>query len=227
MFGVSWYDIVINISYLLFLVGFALKDILWLRIVIIIAASVDIIGRAWLAPEPLYSDIIWCSFDVIVNGYQLIMIARERSLLRFTDEEKHLHKMVFRNVPELQYKRLLNIGAWETLPDASVIVKQNAEMESLIVIYEGLAKVEVDGKIVTYLRNGNFVGEMSFLSGNLTTAKVTTLMPTRVLTWKKSVLQELMNKDEDLLMAMHSVFSGDLLAKLTKHTSGTTTVVQK
>ncbi|MBX7156394.1 MAG: cyclic nucleotide-binding domain-containing protein [Candidatus Kapaibacterium sp.] len=227
MFGVSLYDIVINLSYLLFLVGFALKDILWLRIVIIIAASVDIIGRAWLAPEPLYSDIIWCAFDVIVNGFQLVMIVRERSTLKFSDEEKHLHKMVFRNVPELQYRRLLNIGAWQTINDATVIVEQNKELDSLVVIYEGLAKVEVNDTVVTYLRNGNFVGEMSFLSGNLTTAKVTTLMPTRVLTWKKSVLQELMNKDEELLMAMHSVFSGDLLAKLTKHTSGTTTVVQK
>lgn len=220
MFGISLYDAVINLSYLLFLVGFALKNILWLRVVIIIAASVDIVGRAWLAPDPLYTDIMWCVFDIVVNGYQLAMILIERSALKFSDEEKHLHEMVFRNVPELLYRRLLNIGTWQTLPDETTIVEQNSTMDSLIVIYDGLAKVEVDGEIVSYSRSGSFVGEMSFLTGNNTTARVTTLVPTIVLSWEKSVLKGLMDKDHDLQMAMNAVFSGDLLVKLTKHTHG-------
>lgn len=221
MFGISLYDAVINLSYLLFLVGFALKNILWLRVVIIIAASVDIAGRAWLAPEPLYTDIMWCAFDIIVNGYQLAMILIERSALKFNAEEKHLHEMVFSSVPELQYRRLLNIGKWQTLPEETTIVEQNSSIDSLIVIYEGLAKVEVDGEIVSYSRNGSFVGEMSFLTGNNTTASVTTLVPTHIFSWGKSTLKGLIDKDHDLQMAMNSVFSSDLLVKLTKHTTGT------
>ncbi|MCM2359749.1 MAG: cyclic nucleotide-binding domain-containing protein [Geobacteraceae bacterium] len=222
MFGLTLYDVVINLSYLLFLVGFSLKDILWLRIVIIIAASTDIIGRAWLAPEPLYSDIIWCAFDVAVNGYQLAIILRERSTLNFSDEEKLLHTMAFRNIPELQFRRLLNISTRQTLPNATTFVEQHSELNSLIVIYDGLAKVEVDGAVVNYMRNGNFVGEISFLTGNSTTASVTTLMPTSIFSWKKSDLKELMNKDSELHMMMHSVFSADLLLKLVNHTGGTT-----
>lgn len=220
MLGISLYDAVINLSYLLFLVGFALKNILWLRVVIIIAASVDIVGRAWLAPEPLHTDIIWCVFDIVVNGYQLVMILIERSALKFTDEEKHLHKTLFRNIPELQYRRLLDAGRWHTLQDETTIVEQNSEMDSLIVIYDGLVKIEVDGKIVSYLRNASFVGEMSFITGDLTTASVKTLMPTHVISWEKSVMKELMDKDHELQMAMNSVFSGDLIAKLKKHTKG-------
>lgn len=224
MFGLSLYDAVINLSYLLFLVGFALKNILWLRVVIIIAASVDIVGRAWLAPEPLHTDIIWCVFDIAVNGYQLVMILIERSALKFSDKEKQLHETLFRNVPELQYRRLLNIGTWQTLQDETTIVEQNAEMDSLFVICDGLARVDVDGETVSYLRSGSFVGEISFLTGNHTTASVTTLMPTFILSWEKSALKELMDKDHDLHMAINSVFSGDLLVKLMKHTKGTSLV---
>lgn len=221
MFGVSLYDAVINLSYLLFLVGFALKNILWLRVVIIIAASVDIVGRAWLAPEPLYTDIMWCAFDIAVNGYQLAMILIERSALKFNDEEIRMHEMLFRNVPKIQYRRLLNIGTWQTLPTETTIVEQNSEINSLIVIYDGLARVEVNGEIISYSRSGSFVGEMSFLTGNQTTASVTTLMPTFVFSWEKSVLKELIDKDQDLQVAMNSVFSSDLLVKLMKHTKGT------
>lgn len=220
MFGLSLYDAVINLSYLLFLVGFALKNIVKLRIVIIIAASVDIVGRLWLAPEPLYTDVIWCAFDIVVNGYQLAMLFIERSAVKFSDKEKHMHEMVFQNIPELQYRRLLDIGSWQTLPTETMIVDQNSEIDSLIVIYDGLAKVEVNGKIVSYSRSGTFVGEMSFLTGNCTTARVTTVMPTLVFSWKKSVLKELMDKDLDLQMALHSVFSGDLVVKLMEHTQG-------
>lgn len=216
MFGVSWYDIVINLSYLMFLVGFALKDILWLRIVIIIAASVDIVGRMWLAPEPLYSDVIWCAFDVVVNGYQLAMILKERRGLLFTEKEKQLHAMAFPQVPWLQFKRLLSIAVWKQVDAQTLLTQQNSDVPSLLLIFQGSAVVEIDGAVVNHIANGNFVGEMSFLSGKPATADVRADAHTELILWDKSQLIDLMKKDEILRLALHTVFSGDLMRKLAK-----------
>ncbi|MBL7997568.1 MAG: cyclic nucleotide-binding domain-containing protein [Candidatus Kapabacteria bacterium] len=216
----NWYEIILNLSMLLYLIGFALKDVYWLRVIVICAATTELIARYFFSSgQSVWIDIIWCLFYMIVNCYQFFMLYQERRGIHFTDEEKHLHRMVFSSIPLLQYRRLLNIAEWKTIGENERVVTQDKEVESLIVVYEGLLKVEVGDKIVSYLRNGNFIGEMSFLSGNKATANVSTIIASRVLTWNKAKLRELMSRDEELQMAMHSVFSGDLVNKLTRLTA--------
>jgi CRP-like cAMP-binding protein len=55
---------------------------------------------------------------------------------------------------------------------------------------------------------------MSFLSGNETTATVTTIDDTRCLVWNKEQLKKLMSTDHEVEISMQSVFSSDLLSKL-------------
>lgn len=214
-----WYEIVINLSYLLFLVGFALKDILWLRIVIIIAASVDIIGRAWLAPEPLISDIIWCGLDVVVNGYQLFMIILERKSLKFTIEERKLKEMAFALLDDVHYRRLLDIGKHEEYPIGVHLTREGMPVENLLVIIHGVAKVVVQGTTVSFVRSGNFAGEMSFLSGNNASADVITETSLDVITWRKDDLRELIEKDDTFRMQLNTIFSADLIEKLNVNNS--------
>ncbi len=219
---IDWNDIVLHFAYLLFFIAYALKDVFWMRVILILGASVDIYYRYALVPDISYTDIYWCVGDIVVNVYQFIMLYRERKGLLFNDEERAMYKMVFSRVPELQYKRLLKIAEWQDVPENTVLVRQGTELDTLMIISDGLCKVEVEDKLLSYIRNGNFIGEMSFLTGNPTTANVITLMPTRMLVWNRTKLREVLGKDEDLHNAMHSVFNGDLIAKLSKHTNQTT-----
>ena len=142
------------------------------------------------------------------------MLYRERRNLKFTDEELALHAKVFKNMPKTAYRKLLNIAGYEDLPNDFVMIHQDTTVDTLALISDGLAKIEVDGKIVSYVRNGQFVGEMSFLSGNLTTATVTTIDETRCLLWDKEQLRELMKKNIEVEASMQMVFSSDLLSKM-------------
>ena len=112
------------------------------------------------------------------------------------------------------YRKLLDIAGYEDLPIDFVIIHQNTTVDKLALISDGLAKIEVDGTIVSYVRNGQFVGEMSFLSGNLTTATVTTIDETRCLLWDKEQLRVLMKKNIEVEASMQMVFSSDLLSKM-------------
>lgn len=206
--------LVTSIFNMFYLAGFIVKDILWLRVLIIIGFNIEMVYHFRDLHKPEWAEIMWCGFYIIVNAWQFTMLYRERKNLKFTDEELSLHAKVFKNMPKTAYRKLLNIAGYEDLPIDFVMVHQNTTIDKLALISDGLAKIEVDGKTVSYVRNGQFVGEMSFLSGNLTTATVTTIDETRCLLWDKEQLQQLMKKDIEVEASLQMVFSSDLLAKL-------------
>jgi len=206
--------LITSIFNMFYLAGFIVKDILWLRVLIIIGFNIEMVYHFRDLHKPEWAEIVWCGFYIIVNAWQFTMLYRERKNLKFTDEELSLHAKVFKNMPKTAYRKLLNIAGYEDLPIDFVMVHQNTAIDKLALISDGLAKIEVDGKTVSYVRNGQFVGEMSFLSGNLTTATVTTIDETRCLLWDKEQLQQLMKKDIEVEASLQMVFSSDLLAKL-------------
>ncbi|MBM4174416.1 MAG: cyclic nucleotide-binding domain-containing protein [Ignavibacteria bacterium] len=206
--------LITSIFNLFYLAGFIVKDILWLRVLIIIGFNIEMAYHFRDLHKPEWAEIIWCGFYIIVNGWQFMMLYRERRNLKFTDEELALHAKVFKNMPTTAFRKLLNIAGYEDLPNDFVMIHQDTTVDKLALISDGLAKIEVDGTIVSYVRNGQFVGEMSFLSGNLTTATVTTIDETRCLLWDKAQLRELMKKDIEVEASMQMVFSSDLLSKM-------------
>lgn len=206
--------VITSVFNMFYLAGFIVKDILWLRVLIIIGFNIELVYHFRDLHKPEWAEIAWCGFYIIVNGWQFTMLYRERKNLKFTDEELALHAKVFKNMPKTAYRKLLNIAGYEDLPIDFVMVHQNTTIDKLALISDGLAKVEVDKSTVSYVRNGQFVGEMSFLSGNLTTATVTTIDETRCLLWDKEQLKELMRKDIEVEASLQMVFSSDLLSKL-------------
>jgi len=206
--------LITSIFNLFYLAGFIVKDILWLRVLIIIGFNIEMAYHFRDLHKPEWAEIFWCGFYIIVNGWQFTMLYRERKNLKFTDEELALHAKVFKNMPKTAFRKLLNIAGYEDLPNDFVMIHQDTTVDKLALISDGLAKIQVDGTIVSYVRNGQFVGEMSFLSGNLTTATVTTIDETRCLLWDKAQLRELMKKDIEVEASMQMVFSSDLLSKM-------------
>jgi hypothetical protein len=72
---------------LFYLAAYILKDILWLRVLIIIGFNIELVYHFRDLHAPEWAEIVWCGFYILVNGYQLTMLYRERRNLKFTDEE--------------------------------------------------------------------------------------------------------------------------------------------
>ncbi|PIO48182.1 MAG: hypothetical protein CMR00_06165 [[Chlorobium] sp. 445] len=64
------------------------------------------------------------------------------------------------------------------------------------------------------LKDGAFVGEMSFLTGNLPTATVRATKETRCLAWSKEQLRKLLNRNPSMWATLQGVLSTDLTKKL-------------
>lgn len=216
MFG--FYDILGHLANVLYLTAFYFKSMMWLRILMISGCAVDIVYRFKIATSPLWTDITWCILFIGVNVYQLVILIHEKTTLTLDAMEKKLYKQVFSSLSKGNFKKLIKTADLKTFPQQSVLIEKGTILDRLTLIYEGSAAVMVDDLLVASLRDGNFAGEMSFLTGNLTSATIMIERPTVCFQWDKQKLQKLMNQNDELRIGMQSVFNSDLLAKLMNHT---------
>jgi CRP-like cAMP-binding protein len=83
-----------------------------------------------------------------------------------------------------------------------------------MLIYNGSVGVELNGKELARLKDGNFVGEVSFITGGAATATVRALQPTRYVKWPKEAIRQLLNRNPSMRFAMQAMLSTDLSKKL-------------
>ena len=67
------------------------------------------------------------------------------------------------------------------LPAGRKLTSEGAHGQEFVVIVEGAAEVKRRGKVVGRLRAGDFLGEISLVTGQPRTATVTTTQPSRLL----------------------------------------------
>ncbi|MCX6139831.1 MAG: cyclic nucleotide-binding domain-containing protein, partial [Candidatus Kapabacteria bacterium] len=150
----------------------------------------------------------------LVNVVQVVILLRERRSVRLSHEETELHKRKFSALNTVDYYRLIRRGTWVTAPLGDNLTTQGSPVVRILIISDGAAQVEIDGTTVAYCRNGDFVGEMAFVSGNPASATVTTVKETRYLMWRFEDLRDLLEKHPDIKSALQTVFSKNLIEKL-------------
>ena len=64
------------------------------------------------------------------------------------------------------------------------------------------------------MRDGQFIGEMSFVTGQTASATVTATEPTRCLIWKIDRLGQLLQRNPSLKYGMLAVMGADMSRKL-------------
>lgn len=88
----------------------------------------------------------------------------------------------------------------------AVLVRQGDAGETLLVILDGRATVDVDGVVVGELGNGDFLGEISLIDGGSRTATVTAIGQIQALVVDRAGFERLMTEHRavrlGLLMAL-------------------------
>jgi CRP-like cAMP-binding protein len=112
--------------------------------------------------------------------------------------------------------KLMRIAKWHQAAPGDVLTVQGQPLESMMMIYNGRLAVEKNGKQFAELLDGNFIGEVSFISGGAATATVRAIEPTRYVAWKKTEMDALLKRNPAMRTAMQSMFSTDLSKKLSE-----------
>jgi CRP-like cAMP-binding protein len=205
--------ILVHVANVIYLLSYAVKDILWLRI-LTVSAGLLVLGGLLVTPASSPAAIAWNIVFTIINVYRITLLLLERRPVRFKEDEQRLYQLVFRSLTPREFVKLLAIGTWEETPAALRIVSKGEDLDRIRVVYSGRTEVRIDGRAVTSLGEGKFIGEMSFLTGDKPTADVVAVEPTRVLAWQKEKLNKFLGENPDLRSALQLVIGTDLVGKL-------------
>lgn len=202
-------DILIHAANALYLLAYMVRDILWLRILTVIAASC-LVPYFYLQPTPLMTAIYWNLAFTALNLWWIVRLVLERRPVKLSEEEQRLCELVFRTMTPREMIRILKLGSWETASANECFVERGKPLDRLMVIYSGKACAEVDGRNVAELRPGQFIGSISYITEETAPANIVSLEPTRYMSWPKAKLKDFMRKNPDLHTALQMTLAVDL-----------------
>ncbi len=213
----TWAPWLGHLTFLLIAVSYLVRDIFWLRVLSIVASVFGIAYYYYVPATPLWLVINWNLAFVSVNIYQLAVLIYERREVTFTEEQQELYETVFLNFGAIEFLKLMRLGHWQAVGAEHTLVQQGEVLEHIMLIYNGAAEVYKDRACVATVNDGDFIGEMSFLSTEAASASVVTTAPTRYICWSKSELKKLTLRNPNLKFALQSTLGMDLSKKLRRH----------
>tara|TARA_B100002019_G_scaffold17330_2_gene13606 strand:- start:5149 stop:5793 length:645 start_codon:yes stop_codon:yes gene_type:complete len=192
--------------------SFLVKDILWLRLVSILASSFSVFYN-WVIPaEPMWLAINWNFVFIGLNMYHIAVIIYEKRPIKMAAKDKELYETLFRDLSPVEYLKITKIAKWKKFKKGDTLIRENHLVTDLILIYNGTVDVQVKGKKVAELKDGQFVGEMSFLTEKSATADCVVKHNTECLMWKQPEFKELLKRNPSLYYTIQGLLSNQLIS---------------
>ncbi|HEY8595436.1 MAG TPA: cyclic nucleotide-binding domain-containing protein [Devosiaceae bacterium] len=203
-----------HISYLLLVVSMMMRNMTRLRILAIVSGLVEITYRVNFLYDPV--SIFWKSLFILVNLVQLAIIWSEKLRSRLTDDEEHFIATVIPDVHRSNARRLVKCGDWLHADEGAALTSDGVVVPTLIFISSGHVTIQKDGVIIATCGRGDFLGEISFVTGEPATADAIATTPVRYLGFEREALRKLLDDDAVLRHALESSFNRNLIDKLVK-----------
>jgi len=194
--------------------SFLVKDIFWLRIVSIAASLFSVFYNYTSPVEPMWLAINWNFVFIVVNVYHIGVILYEKRAVKMDAKDEELYQTLFKEMTPVEYLKISRAAEWVTLKSGQRIITQGMPVPDLYLIYNGTVDVMVDGEEVAHLRDGEFVGEMSFLTEKVATATCKVKYDAQCLVWKQREFKELLKRNPSLYFTIQSVLSAQVSDKL-------------
>lgn len=211
---ISIIDLVEHLSYIIFAFGTGFRNVIYLRTSLIVVSVLQIIYTIYSIDEVFSSPIVWSVVAIGINLFQVAYILYYKRFMNLSHDEKEVLKMMGGGMDILNFKKFMNAGNWINYPENKKILVEDEAIEKLFYLVDGEVEVKMKDKQIATIKKGNFLGEMSFLSGELPSASVTSITPARILSWDKSKLKMMMEKNDDFRHEIYSIFSNDLILKI-------------
>ena len=206
---------VLNFGYLFMLVALMIRNILFLRIILISAQSIFI---AYGLVTANYVVVVWNSLFIVLNVFQVIVLLRRRRPVTIPAEIEDIYESTFHDMSKREFFYFWQIGN-EVDYEPGIIVRERSPQNRLMLMLHGSAIVAKNGKDIAELARGSFIAEMSFLSEDPASADVKCLLPIKVMTWDRAHLLNLKKLNFELWMKIQHVLSKDLVGKVRQTSS--------
>lgn len=202
-----------HVANVIFLISYAVKEIFWLRFIMLFASVLTVGTLLEMAHTPL-DLMLWQVLFFAINFVRFVQLVYERAPVRLSPDARRLAASTFRELRPRELLRLLAVG--QTLDHAAgaQVVRQGEPLGHLAIVVEGRARVELADRPDVELAHGAFIGELSYLTGKPPAAGVVAATPLRVVRWPSDALRTFLAANPDTRIAVQLVLGSDLAGKL-------------
>lgn len=204
--------VIMNIAYVLNLIGLAVKNILILR-VLMIAGQLILIYTGYVRGNWIVT--FWNSIFLVINLFRIILLLLERRSVKLPENLQDIYNASFFNMTEREFLRFWALGS-EDIIEGGYIINSGEKADNVFMITSGMAYVQNGINTVAILGPGDFIGEMSFITGRAASADVISDMETILHVWKSADIQKLRVKNNDFWVKIQQTLGHDLVTKVQK-----------
>jgi CRP-like cAMP-binding protein len=155
-------------------------------------------------------------FMLVINAVRLSALGGGKGADGFSDDERLMHDTVLPTLDTSEARRLMAQGEWRIALPGAALMEENQRMPELAYIARGAAIVEMGGKLVGVCGPGDFLGEISFMSGQPASATVRVANKISYCAFDRSRLSDFLDKNPDIRSALEAGFNRNLAGKLVR-----------
>jgi len=208
----------VNLSNLVFLLAFSVRDILILR-VLSVASYCLVLPYYYFQSQPLWPPIVWGVAFIIVNGVRIIILALERRPVVLSSKEDELYRLTFSSVGKREFLRLVTLAQWVECSPGEVILGKGQQIADAIVLISGEVEAVLGGETKVPLLPGQLIGDVNAYSGLANPVDVVARGHARLAKWDLKHLREFTGSRPELRAKLLQIQSADFAAKLREVTS--------
>ena len=97
-----------------------------------------------------------------------------------------------------------------------MLTREGEKVTRLLYLADGIVKIELGGRVVAICGPGDYIGELSYLSGKPASATAIVVKPARVLAFEQAKLTAAIKGDAPLRRTLESALNRNLAGKLVR-----------
>jgi CRP-like cAMP-binding protein len=203
----------INLSNVVFLVAYSVRDVLKLRILAIVGEGLTL-PYYYFQNEKLWPPIVWGVAFMIVNVVRVVAAALGRRPVVLSDNEEKLYRVAFSSIDKREFLKLVSLARWIDCSPGDLIVEKGQHISEAIVVIAGDLEAILSGDPRMALRPGQLIGDVSAYSGLTSPADVVARGPGTLAKWDLRHVREFTESRPELRANLLRIVSMDLAAKL-------------
>jgi CRP-like cAMP-binding protein len=203
----------LHIANIILLVGYSVRDILWLRL-LAVASSLISIPYFALQPTFLRTPIVWSALFAAINLFQSWRLFVERRPIKLTPEQEEIRRLAFPDLPARKLLQVLDLGVWTTEKIGERLIESGKNLEFISLVVQGKVRIARGEHVLGELVAGNFVGSALLMSGVPSDVDAVVIEPVRALRWEIVTLEKYLNANPESRIAVLRHLSRDLSGKV-------------
>jgi hypothetical protein len=206
-----------HLSFGLSAVSFAMRSLLWLRIIAMFSLIVGI-GYNLAVPQVYWLVVGWLCVFLLINLFQTITLTYENNEVSLDYKLGLIRAQSFPGMPSRAFVELYKHAQIQSFDTETVVVEQGGTTSGLSLITHGQVVETLSNKDSKIIVTGQFFGDLTLVQPSVLTESPTLCTATAGTTiayWPYEQLTDLFNKNERIKSGVYQAVS---YALATKHT---------